>query len=1058
MRAWLLVLIVLGPWVSASAAAPARDAVAGMKKFGGPEGARRKLFENGFVVTDETYRQISSFYVHRKPSFITTDSVLHAYLLNLEKALQKLEKTQAERLCRTLDDGISALMRRCRKGLEPRVKKGALEPAWRDAATAVVQYLQVAHALARGRTGDAELQKLPEKVAAEVRLIMSAGQRTASPLRGVPIDYLRFKPRGLYLGDASLERFYRAMTWLHEVPFRTADEHETRQAVLLATRTHGGGTTDWHGFAYAFGGLASPYARFLGPSDDLGLEDYKKICDKHLGSFFPDERYTKARWVRTWQALRALPAPRHTTIVTVGAVCKPSLYKGLRLLPRPSLYDNDLLAPLTPFGKTRPLVSGEELMAVMGSKVARAIVTGREGKQVADYETLFSKALGAVPDAEKRSSGGICLARRAVYRALLEEPTDASLPAYIRHPAWRYKDLNTCLAGWAHHRYIWDLHGKRRVYYSGFDFWPPGVVEPNRRFFIRLLDLTVLTDAFFRRYGVEHATFGRLAELLVALRVILDAQLAGRSLTTEQKETLQHYGMRLGHICGFEGDSWMDDTDLPDTAFCVPIAIDLNGSRERVVGQSRPRAIYVIAEHKGKRFLATGGVLSYRDHVGPAQGPERMTVERWRKSVASGRVAPPAWRGQFAASYAPDALLADLRKGLLREQTFRLAGRAVGDILAEKLAKGDPFTVYGERAKQGRRQAIRLFAETNHPKVVGVLFPMLVKGGDDAWPVAHVLDGRLNETHAPELKRLLDAGKGDASLLVGRLARIPGQRAEDLTFACMDRFAANPQKKADYWCDNRVSAAAGGVLERPGLSASRRLAKRLDTYKGRALESVLEALERKWLSPRYDARSGRPRARSVSKEEAAFVKALEPRIVKLLLDILKDPNCRPYGDYWVRWVHGHVLEGRLTETHAVEMGKWLVRGYPLPHVLIALLATIPGARAEDIALAALDRMAASPDNTWAKHHGYRSHFTLETAIEWMAKRKPGLGVTRKLMKRLDTYKDPALGFLVQALSKRWSDTYLDWKTETRRPRVFTPEEAALVKELRARIERAKARP
>jgi hypothetical protein len=655
-------------------AAEAVDDIEGLDGFRGSESARRMLLENGFVVTDETYRQICSFYIFRGPPFVTTDALLYAYYLNVEKALALLETAHAKWLRPMLGEARNELAAALKGEVAKLTLEKGLDPAWTEAGKEVDRYLQVAEALAAGRTGEDDLAKLPEKVAAEIRLIMAAEGQTDSPLRGVPLDYGRFRPRGLYLSSEALSDFCRAVTWLREVPFRFDNEAESRQAVFLASLWDACGS---------FERLSEPYEQFLGPSDDPGLNILPR-----MSPFFGQFVERKDCWAKMWAAMKAAPAPRHTTILMREAVRDPSLFKGVRVLPRPALYDNDVLKPLFPFGLERSPVSGEELMAALGSQAAEEIVLSREGKVIPEYGRLLQEARVAAAEAEKKYSSPLQVAQRALWRTLLAQPSDPALPAWYRHPAWRYKDLNTALSGWAHYRYVWDLHGKRHASYSCLVMGLEGVVEPNPRFLEALLELAVRTDVFFRAHEVNLPKFADLELLLLELRGILKAQLAGQSLSETQKKFLEDFGPSLAGVCGFEGNSWVHDENLPDTPFCVPVAVDVAGRRERVVGQARPRAIYVIVERGGRRYLTVGGVLSYRDHVGPAEGPGHMTSPRWAEAAASRAAPAMEWQAKFSAGFSQKELLADLRAGRIRPQMFEMPTREMGDVLADMLEIG----------------------------------------------------------------------------------------------------------------------------------------------------------------------------------------------------------------------------------------------------------------------------------------------------------------------------------------------------------------------------------
>ncbi len=662
------------------------------KDWGTPEG-RRYLQDHGFVVTNETYRQICSFYIHNEdPTFITTDSALYAYFVNLEESLYRLELAQTDRL--------PELLKRLRGRLaEERAKYNSAvgDPVWKKAARDLDDYLLVAETLTGVNAKGAIPKGIPPEVASEIELILAAKEPAASPLRAVPLDYSRFEPRGLYakqyrlpeelgygtddrnyvdgevrgwyrelpppprIGDPEPERredekvliekrarqlrpYYRAVTWLREVPFRVSDENETLQALLLAAVDVALGPKE-----SPLAAFNTPYMEFLGPSDDPGIKEYRKVYLEHAGSLARlanDEGCRK----KAFAALRELPPPRHTTIPETAAVKEPARYGGLRFIPRPALYENEIFNPLCPYGVDRLPASGEEFFAVMGSRAAQEIVKNREARRVPGYDKLFPAAVAAAENADKTYDTEICRKRRVLYRTLLTTPRNSELPRYYRHSAWRYKDLNTCLAGWSHQRYIWDLHGKRSLGFMGGERIPRGtVVEPNVAFFRTLAELSRESARFFDRHGVKGHRFDDFAKFAATLAVIASRQLEQKPLDSGQSKLLKFYGVVLADFCGFHSNSWCEDDSLPDTPFCVPVAVDLFYRNERVVGQGRPRAIYVICEQEGQKFLARGGVLSYRDWVGPAWGEGKMTEKRWVELAADGRLKAPAWQEKFSA-------------------------------------------------------------------------------------------------------------------------------------------------------------------------------------------------------------------------------------------------------------------------------------------------------------------------------------------------------------------------------------------------------------------------
>lgn len=666
------------------------DKIIGIENFRGSLEAKEMLLDQGFVVTDEVYRQICSFYVHRGPAFITTDSLLYAYYVNLEKAVEKLEMKNAELLPPIIREArarLEVLVYGLKSGeesdywseiradgLKKLIKKGYYDKEWLDRAEEVDDFLLVAEVLATGfgeneelRAGREDkagrqrvldigisekeelLKECPETVRSEIELIYKAEGIAESPLRGVPIDYSRFKPYGFYARTKKLGNFYRATTWLHDVPFRIDNENEIKQICLLADVFN---IVHVDSLIYIadiaenpLDSITGPYERFLGEPDDESLT----TLGRSVGGFFynktsPAEKYQE--WTEIRGAIDELGSPTIPSVPDPLAVKDPAAYRGFRLIPRPTIYDNYVHRALTPFGKERPPVSGEELMAVLGSNTAKEIVMAREGTAIDDYSEIFEDAVEVGKQREEECTE-LWRLQKQVFDTLLEPPSDKSLPVYYLHPNWRYKDLNTCLGGWAHYRYIWNAHINVDLGCTGLIRQPPGVIEPNLSFFEALLKLNVNTEKFFKEVArVPDTGFGELTIILAEIIPILRKQLEGRELSESDIAFLEDYGTELGHVCGFEHESPQVDNFLPDTPFYVRTSMDLYSGKSRLVGLAKPRAIYVICEINGEYYLTVGGVLSYADYV---TGPQSdiISIDDWIEATTSGKIQPPEWQKHF---------------------------------------------------------------------------------------------------------------------------------------------------------------------------------------------------------------------------------------------------------------------------------------------------------------------------------------------------------------------------------------------------------------------------
>lgn len=402
---------------------------------------------------------------------------------------------------------------------------------------------------------------------------------------------------------------------------------------------------------------------------------------------------------------------------------------------------------------------------------------------------------------------------------------------------------------------------------------PPAFIEPNLAFFRELLELSVLTDDYYRDYGVADTDFNALSVLLVNLVDILEKQLAGEVLAEEERDYLDHYGPELAVTCGYLRGIWHKDEFLPDTPFCVPFYLDLYTGNERVVGQARPRAIYVLCEYEGRKYCAVGGVLTYADYVGPAEGRGKMTIEKWLRLAADGMIEPPGWQGRF---YSPaGGTLQLLKLGIINERMFDAPTREMGDVLAEKLARGDDFKGgIKDPYFRGRDAAICLFGLTNHPKVVDLVWPYLDQGPTGwqpsfyRWAPAAALCGKLTSKEADVLmERVRTEHPGYSYLLLELVGTVPTKHGERLLLDFLDESESRFNDGQDKW---DCKFALRGLLNRPGMSASEELLERVNKYEGAARRALITELRERWSRKYFDWKYTEHKVRTFTKEEEKF--------------------------------------------------------------------------------------------------------------------------------------------------------------------------------------------
>lgn len=420
--------------------------------------------------------------------------------------------------------------------------------------------MAVAHALLEDHDGDRGREGLTDDLASavesEVDRILAAEDLVKPAWLGPPdpgflaIDYGRCKPRGFYTRSAFLQRYFRAVSWLQSIPFRVARDDELLTVLLL-------------GRAFIRVGWIRDPAR-----DPARKE---RMARRHLplNSIIglPDD----------WDVYRAgdfadapaagLPARSDETEVAAARVDHAQLDKiraaivdaARKAGHRPLIGDQVRLTPpgrarlarvlafrilesyRTPSGilfglTTRPgdealegrsIPSGLEIAALLGStyamdalaRVPRVPAIIRASGRLLEGESFYLDYLR-------------CLKR-------LADAPEPEAPAFMRGDAWRAKNTNTVLAGWAQMQHTFTLHAKRASYPLGFLPKPAGFVEPVPAFYGQLARLIRSAREILQRGGALGSSLGAVTSDLRVIAEKLDAFVPPKSRGRAELRFLQ---------------------------------------------------------------------------------------------------------------------------------------------------------------------------------------------------------------------------------------------------------------------------------------------------------------------------------------------------------------------------------------------------------------------------------------------------------------------------------------------------------------------------------------
>lgn len=607
------------------------------------EAALKQLERDKVGFGTETYKQVFSAYIGSDlPVFVTSDSILNGYHVLFEESVLRLERARAQQLgpaLRILWDGLPKA--------EFELQKELVTQALRRARLTLLTAMVILDAPPKDPAQD--LLKIATEEAERIRKAegLSKPEWLGPPDPGFgAIDYALFKPTGFYGRSEELQRYFRAVRWLQQIPFRVEHDVELVAAIALI------GAFDNNEAP----GVISGYPSLLGHGVDRAI----------------------AAGVSMWST------PLDST--DLGQIRDSIEEPSFRILPEAALPDSWLLKSLSD-ARGGKLPTGLDLCTALGSSWARKRWSRVEER---------GKETGILEEGAERLSARGSLFGEYLYclKALLDEP-EADAPAFMAGEPWRIKSCNTALAGWAQLRHTWVLQAKPVAFYLGIAETEPGFVEPDPEFFARLRRLIENSEKLLRTSGAFGLEFLRrdlasklddpqiaqyvvyasgvdpdeidesavqalleqtraklldfkqpldkrleqvvrglggeleprwraLQQVVSRLEAMAHKQLRGVAWNEGERSFLEHYGEILANVMFYGGNSYLNPRD--DAPRIVEIGADARLGIRWSVGVGRARELYVLyPTPKGER-LCRGAVMDYYE----VTESEPMTDAEWK--------------------------------------------------------------------------------------------------------------------------------------------------------------------------------------------------------------------------------------------------------------------------------------------------------------------------------------------------------------------------------------------------------------------------------------------
>jgi len=451
-----------------------------IQAFVGSAQAKDVLSRQGFVVTEEQFRQIFEPYLPairvKMPVFITVDSAWHTYHVLLEEGVQQVEMGQA-RLLRRFSERLYQITAG---------RKGPSQVVYHDLAA----FAAVGWAI----QDSTSLQHMPADLRAMVVRTLKAMETGGTALFfELPLQSENFRPAGFYTKTPELARYFVARRWYATSAFRLKSETETLRALYLTLLIE----SDVE-LKRLHRQLTTPPEAMVGPRDDPGVVQYAQLASTLAAGSLTEEKIPRILSDFRREASK-LPGPwiNDQFLLPEQFAAREEETKGMRVLGACQLPSAILFQKTTePTIAKRFLPSGVDVFAAgpLACDAGRRALKTIE-PDTATYEAVCRADCGPLPPS---------LHGRAMQLLhLLHDPLPGTAPVALQTPVWQDKQLWTALGAWAEERHTWVLHAKPAGALGCIFEEPPGYVSPYPEFYRQLGQLARQAAAVLAQVTAE---------------------------------------------------------------------------------------------------------------------------------------------------------------------------------------------------------------------------------------------------------------------------------------------------------------------------------------------------------------------------------------------------------------------------------------------------------------------------------------------------------------------------------------------------------------------------
>ncbi len=629
--------------------------------------ALKGLEENGFILTKTTEEDIYDIYskLHKdkRPTFITTDIVLHTNHLLFDYLLRIIEIKKLYGLLEYLSEGIlKELIDIYNHKKLSLIEKTALE---RDIGFFAIPYMILGNKISLPKS-------IEKKVNQELKLIEAAEDFAESPLFGVKEDYSQYKPRGHYTRSESFKQYFVSMMWFGRMAFyvkppksiiRSGESEQIGRSHTLSALYI---TFVLHNDSLLLDNYKKLYritSIFVGESDDLGVLDYLTLLEEVYGKQPKIGSISKNNLLNKFmkRAKEEKPPQIMSGILTdqeTNDLPRSFKFMGQRYIPDSYMFQNLVYDKVTTFtgtgkvftavqsiaGVVRGFPRGLDVLAVLGSDEALNIIEKEGDSSFKGYKEQMNKLREEFLQLEEGDWRKNLYFSTIYGLKIILCNIDEFKNPYINKKTWVKKILNTLLGAWAELRHDTILYAKQSYTIVATSAPPhlpqkiphayveayPSFYSENKKF------INELIEVLMKEKAVPDEVLKNLEnyeEILTRLVEISEKENRMEQLDKKTTKYIHSIHRRLKDVVSFPPHIMEEITDGTDSKMAViaDVHTDTNTKQVLEVGVGNPLKLFIIVPVNNEPYVMEGATFSYYEFK--EQLSNRLTDEEWQKMI-----------------------------------------------------------------------------------------------------------------------------------------------------------------------------------------------------------------------------------------------------------------------------------------------------------------------------------------------------------------------------------------------------------------------------------------